>query len=119
VIRSIAISLIVAALVATCFADESIIEYARIQKAQNLAGVIRDGLGAPIPEVAVEEMSDDWTKVLQRTNTDKEGRWSLSVLQGRRIHNIRFMKNAFHQLRVRVSLTHRAAKPLDFLLPVS
>ena len=118
-IRSIAISLILAVLVATCFADESIIEYAGIQKAQNLAGVIRDGLRAPIPEVAVEEMSDDWTKVLQRTTTDKEGRWSLSVLQERRIHNIRFMKNAIHQLRVRVSLTHRAAKPLEFLLPVS
>lgn len=117
-IRSIAISLI-SALVAACFADESIIEYAGIQKAQNLTGVIRDGLGAPIPEVTVEEMSDNWTKVLLRTTTDKEGRWSLSVLPERKIHNIRFIKNTFHQLRFRVSLTHRTAKPLDFVLPVS
>lgn len=59
------------------------------------------------------------TTVLQRTTTDKEGHWSLLVPPERRIHNIRFMKYAFHQLRFRVSLTHRVAKPLDFVLPVS
>lgn len=118
-IRSIAISVLITALVATCFADESIIQYARIQKAKNLAGVVRDEVGAPLPEVAVEEMSDDWTAVLQQTTTDNEGRWSLSVRPERKIHNIRLKKSTFHQLRFRVSLTHRAAKPLDFVLPVS
>lgn len=118
-LRSLGISIILAALVATCSADESVIEYAGILKAQKIAGVIRDQAGAPISEVAVEEMSDDWATVLQRGTTDNEGRWSLSVLSDRRIHNIRFMKYAFHQLRFRVSLTHRTAKPLDFVLPVS
>lgn len=118
-IRSIAISLTLAAFVATCFADESIIEFARVQKATKLAGVVRDQAGAPLPEVAVEEMSEDWTAVLQRTDTDKEGRWSFAARPAPRIHNIRFIKPAFHQLRIRVSLTHRAAKRLDFVLPVS
>lgn len=65
--RKAAISLIFVALLTVCNADESVIEYARVQKAQNLSGVIRDQTGIPIPQVAVEEMSDDWSTVLQHT----------------------------------------------------
>lgn len=78
-IRSLAISLLLSTLTFTCSANESIIEYARIQKAQTLTGVIRDPAGVPIPDVAVEEMSGDWTTVLQRTITDKEGRWIIGA----------------------------------------
>lgn len=117
--RAIAILRIGAALLAVGYADESVVEYAHFQKAQSLSGVMRDQTGAPIPQVAVEEMSDDWSKVLQQTTTDVAGHWALPVLPGRRIHNIRFRRYAFHQLRLRVILTHRAAKPLDFVLPVA
>ena len=117
--RKAAISLIFAALLTVCNADESVIEYARVQKAQSLSGVIRDQMGIPIPQVAVDEMSDDWSTVLQHTMTDASGHWSLSVLPGRRIHNIRLLKATFHQLRVHVELTRRATKLLDFQLPVS
>ena len=117
--RKAAISLIFVALLTVCNADESVIEYARVQKAQNLSGVIRDQMGIPIPQVAVEEMSDDWSTVLQHTMTDAAGHWSLPVLPGHRIHSIRFLKSAFHQLRFRVELTQRAKKSLDFQLPVS
>jgi hypothetical protein len=117
--RKAAISLIFVALLAVCSADESTIEYARVQKAQSLSGVIRDQAGDPIPQVAVDEMSDDWSAVLQHAVTDAAGHWSLPVLPGRRIHSIRFLKSAFHQLRFRVELTQRAKKPLDFQMPVS
>jgi hypothetical protein len=117
--RKAAISLIVFALLTVCNADESVIEYARVQKAQSLSGVIRDQMGVPIPQVAVEEMSDDWSAVLQHTMTEAAGHWSLPVLPERRTHCIRFLKPVFHQLRLRVQLTRRATKPLDFRLPVS
>jgi hypothetical protein len=117
--RKAAISLVFVALLTVCNADESTIEYSRVQKAQNLSGVIRDQTGEPIPQVAVEEMSDDWSAVLQHTMTDAAGHWSLPVLPGRRIHSIRFLKSASHQLRFRVELTQRAKQPLDFQLPVS
>ena len=117
--RKAAISLIFVALLAVCSADESTIEYARVQKAQSLSGVVRDQAGDPIPQVAVDEMSDDWSAVLQHAVTDAAGHWSLPVLPGRRIHSIRFLKSAFHQLRFRVELTQRAKKPLDFQMPVS
>jgi hypothetical protein len=57
--RAIAISIIGAALFKPCYANESIVGYAAVQKAQSLSGVIRDQAGVPIPQVAVEEMSDD------------------------------------------------------------
>jgi hypothetical protein len=117
--RKAAISLVFVALLTVCNADESTIEYARVQKTQNLSGIIRDQTGEPIPQVAVEEMSDDWSAVLQHTMTDAAGHWSLPVLSGRRIHSIRFLKSAFHQLRFRVELTQQAKQPLDFQLPVS
>ena len=117
--RAIAISIIAAALLTPCYANEAVVEYAEVQKAQSLSGVIRDPAGVPIPQVAVEEMSGDWSKVLQHTATDGDGHWSLPVLSGRRVHNIRFLKNTFHQLRFRVRLTQRATEPLDFQLPVS
>jgi len=117
--RKAAISLIFVALLAVCSADESTIEYARVQKAQSLSGVIRDQVGEPIPQVAVDEMSDDWSAVLQHTVTDAAGHWSLPVLPGRRLHSIRLLKSTFHPLRFRVELTRRAKKPLDFQLPVS
>jgi hypothetical protein len=117
--RKAAISLIFFTLLTVCNADESVIEYARVQKAQSLSGVIRDQLGAPIPQVEVDEMSADWSAVLQHTVTDGAGHWALPVLPARRTHSIRFLKPAFHQLRLRVQITRRATKPLDFKLPVS
>src|SRR5262245_32733159 len=108
-----AISLLVIALLTVCHADESIIEYAGVQKAKSLTGVIRDGAGVPIPQVTVQEMSDDWTTVLQATATDGNGRWSLPEVKGRKVHQIKFAKYAFHQVRFRVRLTRKKTKPLD------
>jgi hypothetical protein len=117
--RKTAISLIFVALLAVCNADESTIEYARIQKAQSLSGVIRDQIGVPVSEATVEEMSDGWSGVLQQTTTDAAGHWALPVLPGRKTHYIRFLKPGFHQLRLRVEIARRATKPLDFQIPVS
>lgn len=74
-LRKAAISLFFVALLAVCSADESMIEYARVQKAQSLSGVIRDQAGEPFPQVEVDEMSDDWSAVLQHTVTDAAGHW--------------------------------------------
>ena len=118
--RFAAITLIFAAIVAVCLANESIIQYAGIREAQSLSGTIRDQAGATVPQVAVEEMSEDWSKVLQRTATDAEGHWSLSsATTGRRVHNIRFIKGGFRQVRFRVRISREATKPLDFVLPVA
>ena len=70
--RKAAISLVFVALLTVCKADEGTIEYSRVQKAQNLSGVIRDQTGEPIPQVAVEEMSDDWSAVLQHTRPTQQ-----------------------------------------------
>ncbi len=116
--RKVAISLIFA-LLTVCNAEESTVEYAHVQKAQSLSGVIRDQTGVPIPQVAVEEMSDDWSTMLQQTTTGVDGHWSLPVLRGGRTHNIRFLKHGFKQLRLRIKLTQRPTRPLDFVLPVA
>jgi hypothetical protein len=110
---------VVIALLTVCHANESIIEYAGVQKANSLSGVITDQAGAPMPQVTVEEMSDDWTTVLQTTATDVNGRWSLPEVRGRKVHQIRFAKYAFHQVRFRVRLVRKKAKPLDFEMSVA
>jgi hypothetical protein len=114
-----AISLLVIALLTVCHADESIIEYTGVQKANSLSGVIRDKAGVPIPQVTVQEMSDDWTTVFQTTATDVNGRWVFPKERGKKVHQIRFKKNTFHELRFRVKLTRKKAKPLDFEMSVS
>jgi hypothetical protein len=113
------IFLVLATLVSVCHASESTIEYSGVQKARSLGGVITDQTGAYIPQVTVQEMSTDWTTVLQTTTTDAHGRWSLPELKGRKTHQIMLVKPGFHHVRFRVRLTRGATKPLDFELIVS
>lgn len=117
--RIAAVTLIVGSAIGMSHANESIIQYAGIQKAQRLSGVIRDSAGAAIPQVVVQEMSSDWTKVLQETETDAGGHWALPALRERKVHNVRFLKYGFHQIRFRVRLKSGARKPLDFKMPPS
>lgn len=117
--RIAAITLIVGSTIGVSYGNESIIQYAGIQKAQRLSGVIRDPAGAAIPQVVVQEMSSDWTRVLQQTETDAGGHWTLPALRERRVHNVRFLKYGFHQIRFRVRLKSQARKALDFEMPLS
>jgi hypothetical protein len=118
--KTAAVSLITLIVVAVCSAQGVVtIEYAGIQKAQHLSGVIRDHAGLVISQVQVQEMSDNWSTVLQQTSTDGEGHWALSVLPGRRIHYIRLSKSNFNQVRFRVRIARRATNTLDIVLSVA
>ena len=114
--RKAAISLIFVAVLAVCSADESTIEYARVQKAQSLSGVIRYQAGEPIPQVAVDDVRRLVSAVLQHTVTDAAGHCSLSSASRTEEFTASdsLKSQRFISSRFRVELTQRAKKPLDF-----
>jgi hypothetical protein len=52
-----------------------IVEIEKPQVAKTVAGVANDPSGAALPDVTVEERSDDWKTVLRSTQTDEKGRF--------------------------------------------
>jgi hypothetical protein len=106
-------------LLTICYADESTIEYTKVRNAVELSGVILDQVGAPISEVRVSEMSDDWSTELRSTATDSQGRWSFTATETGKTYEIQLRKPGFHVVRIRVKVTKHRAKPLIFEMPVA
>jgi hypothetical protein len=52
-----------------------IVEIEKPQVAKTVAGVANDPSGAALPDVTVEERSDDWKTVLRSTQNDEKGRF--------------------------------------------
>ena len=106
-------------LLATCHAGQEVLEYAKVKKVGTLSGVVTDQTGAPIPGTQVSEMSDDWKTELRSTSTDAQGRWSLLPRSGIKSYRIRFAKDGFNQVWVRLRIKARNTTPLAITLPVA
>lgn len=51
------------------------IEIEKPQSAKLVGGIVTDPSGAVVPDVIVEERSQDWGTVLRSTETDENGRF--------------------------------------------
>jgi carboxypeptidase family protein len=102
-----------------CYANESTIEYTKVRKSTELSGVVLDGVGAPISEVRVSEMSDNWSTELRSTSTDSRGQWSFTPTETGKTYKIQLRKVGFHPVRMRVKVTKHHAKPLVVEMPVA
>lgn len=117
--RKVALVALLLCLVATCGAGQQDVQYAKIRTAASLSGNVADAAGVPIPQVRVCEMSANSETKLQCTTTDSQGQWSLTPRKNTRVYRLRFAKNNFNQVWLRVRLTKRKAAPLAITLPVA
>lgn len=107
-------------LVTTCGAgQQEVVQYAKIRNAGSLSGNVADAAGVPIPQVRVCEMSANSEIELQCTTTDSQGQWSLTARKDTEVYRLRFAKNSFNHVWLRVRLTKRKAAPLTITLPVA
>ena len=106
-------------LVATCEAGQEVIQYARTRNVSALSGTVTDPSGAAIPNVQVCSMTAGWRRELQCATTNAEGRWTLPPRSGANTYQLRFMKDGFQQVWIRVRLTKRKVVPFRVTLPVA
>jgi hypothetical protein len=103
--KAIGIVAVVPCFLTLCQAGQETIEYAKIRNVKTLSGVVIDPAGAPIVQVRVLEMSDDWKTEPRSTMTDAQGRWSLPPNPGSKAYRIRFVEDGFDQVWLPVRLT--------------
>jgi len=106
-------------LLTTCGAGTEVIQYAKTRNVRTLSGSATDTTGAAIPDVQVCTMSHRWKVQLQCTTTDSQGRWSLPPLPNANTYELRFVKDGFDQVWIRVRVTQRKAAPFMVELPVA
>jgi len=92
-------------------AQMQLIEVEEVQLSRSNAGVVIDPAGATIPNVTIEERSDDWKIVLRTTHSDKEGRFHFSRHRNRIIH-LEFSSPGFNRLRIRVRVDKKGEAKL-------
>src|SRR6185437_3670577 len=92
-------------------AQYQLIEIEEVQLSRSTAGVVIDPSGAAIPNVTIEERSDDWKIVLRTTHSDEKGRFHFSSDPNRTIH-LEFSSPGFDLLRIRVRLDKKGEAKL-------
>jgi hypothetical protein len=108
-----------------CFAitcegqGQTVIEYAKTRKVASLSGTVTDTMGTVIPNVNVCSMANDWKKELGCTATGSDGRWSLPSAANENTYHLRFMKDGFNQVLMRVRLVKRSVTRFIVELPVA
>jgi hypothetical protein len=102
-LRKCAIVPIVCMLNLWAVAQYQLIEIEELQLSKSTAGIVIDPSGAAIPNVTIEERSDDWKVVLRTTQTDEKGRFHFSRDPKRVVH-LEFSTPGFNRLRIRVRL---------------
>ena len=84
-------------------AQWQLIEIEELQLSKSSAGVVIDPSGATIPQVTIEERSDDWKIVLRTIQSDEQGRFHFARHPNRVVH-LEFSSPGFNRLRIRVRL---------------
>lgn len=100
-VRKSAIVPIVCTLNFWAVAQCQLIEIQELQLSKSTAGVVIDPSGAAIPNVTVEERSNDWKIVRRTTHTDEKGRFHFSRDPKRAVY-LEFSSAGFNRLRIRV-----------------
>lgn len=112
---------LVVCLATTCNAGQgqTVFQYAKTRDVSTLSGTVTDAQGAVIPDVQVCSMANQWKKELRCTASDSEGRWSLPSIANENTYELRFVKDGFNQVLIRVRLAKRKVTPLIVELPVA
>jgi len=88
------------------------IEIEKPQSAKLVGGTVTDPSGAALPDVIVEERSQDWETVLRSTETDKKGRFKFPTTQSKAVYYLQFSRSGFDPLRIKLRIDKRAKSPL-------
>lgn len=98
---------------------QTVIQYAKTRGVAGLSGTVTDTTGAVIPDVRVCSMANDWKKELRCTETGSDGRWSLPSTASQNTYHLRFIKDGFSQVLMRVRFAKRGVAPFIVELPVA
>ncbi|MDQ3634111.1 MAG: carboxypeptidase-like regulatory domain-containing protein [Acidobacteriota bacterium] len=83
-----------------------------------LSGVITDTSGEPLPAVTVELLNCDWGEKIDSISTDENGKFRFpNIYKG--THFLRFKVEGFNELEVRIKLTDKTKRKLNFKMEVS
>ena len=93
------------------------IRYAKTRDVAGLSGTVTDTMGAVIPSVKVCSTTNDWKKKLRCTATGSDGRWSLPSTANENTYHLRFIKDGFNQVLMRVRFAKRGVTPFIVELP--
>jgi len=100
-------------------AQNTVVEFARIQKIKALSGSVHDPSGAPMPSVRVQEFSPGWETSLREAETDENGDFSLPAVPGRKTYYLQFSADGFNPVRLRVQLDAKRGVSLKVNLPIA
>jgi hypothetical protein len=117
-VRIIFVLVLAMALSSTTFAGFERVVLDELQIAKVLSGIITDPSGEVVPGVQVLEVTPDDKITLRTTTTDSERRWSLPPVASRSVYHLRFVKDGFNELQVRVKLG-KQGKGLRLVLPIA
>jgi 5-hydroxyisourate hydrolase-like protein (transthyretin family) len=93
------------------------VEIEKPQLAKTVAGVVNDPSGAPLPDVTVEERSDDWKTVLRSTQTDERGRFHFSRT-AKAVYYLEFSRPGFNRVRIRLQIQKKANRFVIVTMPI-
>lgn len=102
-----------------CDAGQEVIQYGKTRDVRTLSGTVTDTTDAEIPDVQVCSMANHWNKELRCTGTDFGGQWSFPSTANETTYELRFVKNGFNQVWMRVRLAKRKVAPFIVQLPVA
>jgi hypothetical protein len=100
------------------FAQE-IITIQRPIHSRSLIGVVVDPSGAPVEGVLVEDCDQSFMHVFVSVRTNKEGRFVFPKAKRGSTHYLRFFKNGFDPMRVKVQMRHLAPAEVRIHLVVA
>jgi hypothetical protein len=117
-VRKNAVVAIVCMLNVWALAQYQLIEIEELQLSKTNAGVVVDPSGAAIPNVTIEERSDDWKIVFRTTRSDEKGRFHFSR-DPNRVVRLEFSSPGFDRLRIRVRLDKKGEAKLAVKMPIA
>ena len=100
------------------FAQMEIVEIEKPQPARSVAGLVSDPSGSALPNVTVEERSEDWKTVLRSTETDDKGRFHFSKTPRKTTYRLQFGCSGFNWVRITLRLDKKAATAVVVKMPL-
>jgi hypothetical protein len=88
-------------------------------RAQNLAGIVVDSTGAPVPGASIEDRDATFTNVLASTTTDANGSFELPRTKVGTTHYLHVQSKGFDPMHITVTLRHLAKLKLKIQLHIA
>jgi hypothetical protein len=106
--RAMAVALMCAALAGSAWAVRQIVQLSTPFVARKVDGVVLDPSGAPIADLTVTDLRENWGKVIRTTKTDGQGRFHFSAQSGKALYWLRFDHPEFNPLELKLKLNSKA-----------